>query len=397
MKKSQLARLILLCTLVLPAFAATNVQAQATSRTFPETGKTVRGTFLAYWNQHGSLAQQGYPISEEMQEVSETDGKVYTMQYFERAVFEAHPELRAPNNVLLSLLGNFIYKQKYPQGGPRQAPNTSSGSVVFKETGKRLGGRFLQYWQQNGGLPQQGLPISDEFEEKSELNGQTYRVQYFERAVFELHPENKAPYDVLLSQLGTFRFRARYETAAGANCTPPIAPGVWTGQLTWGFTMSSPSIAGNGGVGGPVRLNVACDGTFSGTVTITDYTARIGGGGVSILTCSQSQTTIADVAGRVERVGNGKRLNILGGVFRQGVYTCTNPLAPSRPTNLTGNTVPPTTVDIEQESRTKISGTRWVPDPTYVSMIEQFRSVYRDVQIVYTGKWELQLQEVNTP
>ena len=49
-----------------------------------------------------------------------------------------------------------------------------------------------------------------EFMEKSELNGQTYLVQYFERAVFEYHPENQPPYDVLLSQLGTFQYREKY-------------------------------------------------------------------------------------------------------------------------------------------------------------------------------------------
>jgi hypothetical protein len=35
-------------------------------------------------------------------------------------------------------------------------------------------------------------------------------VQYFERAVFEYHPENQPPYNVLLSQLGTFRYREKY-------------------------------------------------------------------------------------------------------------------------------------------------------------------------------------------
>ena len=52
-------------------------QAQSTSRTFTETGKTVKGRFLAYWDAHGGLAQQGFPISEEMQETSETNGKTY--------------------------------------------------------------------------------------------------------------------------------------------------------------------------------------------------------------------------------------------------------------------------------------------------------------------------------
>ena len=83
-------------------------------------------------------------------------------------------------------------------------------SRLFKETGKTVAGRFLQYWTEHGGLPQQGFPISDEFMEKSDIDGKTYRVQYFERSVFEFHPENQPPYDVLLSQLGTFRYKEKY-------------------------------------------------------------------------------------------------------------------------------------------------------------------------------------------
>jgi len=82
------------------------IYAQGDSRTFPETGKTVRGPFLAYWTQHGGLAQQGFPISDELQQVSPTDGKTYTVQYFERARMESHPEYAgSPEEVLLGLLG----------------------------------------------------------------------------------------------------------------------------------------------------------------------------------------------------------------------------------------------------------------------------------------------------
>lgn len=198
------------------------------SSTFAETGKTVRGGFFSYWQKNGGLAQQGFPISEEMQEKSDTDGKIYTVQYFERAVFEYHPENKAPYDVLLSLLGNSYYKQKYPNGAAAQQPNNTTGSVTFKETGKRLGGRFLDYWQRNGGLAQQGFPISDEFMERNDLDGKTYRVQYFERAVFEMHPENKAPYDVLLSQLGTFKSKAK------AASSPKPAPGIYTSGISSG-------------------------------------------------------------------------------------------------------------------------------------------------------------------
>ncbi|HMA33545.1 MAG TPA: hypothetical protein VKY74_03610, partial [Chloroflexia bacterium] len=187
--------------LPMPTMTATPVPI---SYAFPETGQTVKGRFLDYWDTHGCLAQQGYPLTTQIRDKSASDGQFYMVQYFERAVFEAHPENPPPYDVLLSLLGTFRYQQKYPQSASNQEPNTSPGSVFFPQTGKRLGGRFLAYWQSHGGLAQQGYPISDEFTEVSDLNGQPYKVQYFQRAVFEWHPENQPPYDVLLSQLGTY-------------------------------------------------------------------------------------------------------------------------------------------------------------------------------------------------
>ncbi len=210
------------------ATPAATPQAGSTTRLFPETGKTVRGIFLDYWNAHGGLAQQGFPISEEMQEQSDTDGKTYTVQYFERTVFEYHPEKQKPYDVLLSLAGSFLYNQQYPGEAPNQSTNKEANSVLFPETGKHVGGIFLDYWQSHGGLAQQGYPISDEFTEVSALNNQPYTVQYFERAVFEKHPENLPPYNVLLSQLGTFRYKAKYITAtptATATVAPTSTPG----------------------------------------------------------------------------------------------------------------------------------------------------------------------------
>src|SRR5947209_6237054 len=78
---------------------------QSRCRVFAETGKAVCGRFLEYWSAHGGLAQQGFPISQTRSEASDTDGKVYAVQYFERAVFELHPDNLPPNDVLLSLLG----------------------------------------------------------------------------------------------------------------------------------------------------------------------------------------------------------------------------------------------------------------------------------------------------
>ncbi|MDQ6695312.1 MAG: hypothetical protein M3014_12990 [Chloroflexota bacterium] len=91
-----------------------------------------------------------------------------------------------------------------------QGTSAQAGCQSFPQTGHKICGKFLDYWTGHGGLAQQGYPLSEEFTETSLLNGKPYTVQYFERAVFELHPENKAPYDVLLSQLGTFLGQAKY-------------------------------------------------------------------------------------------------------------------------------------------------------------------------------------------
>ncbi len=59
---------------------------------FPETGNSLNGKFLQFWQKRGGLAIFGMPISEPFDEVSPVDGQVRTTQYFERARFEFHPE-----------------------------------------------------------------------------------------------------------------------------------------------------------------------------------------------------------------------------------------------------------------------------------------------------------------
>ncbi|MEO8285756.1 MAG: hypothetical protein ABI670_04925 [Chloroflexota bacterium] len=216
--------------------------AQTGCQTFPETGKTVCGTFLQYWKSHGGLAQQGYPISGEFQEKSDVDGKSYTVQYFERAVFELHPENKPPFDVLLSLLGTMQMAEKYPNGVP--APPTAINPQVglyFPETQQYVSDVFLDYWKAHGGVAQQGYPISGRFSEKSDIDGKLYTVQYFERAVFELHSENGPDSIVLLSQLGTTRYQTKYPTGApGTGAT--LKTGQWGGQH--------------------VRIDVTADGTL---------------------------------------------------------------------------------------------------------------------------------------
>jgi glucose/arabinose dehydrogenase len=73
---------------------------------FSQTGHALCRSFKEYWEQHGGLSLYGYPLSEEFEEKSPTNGQVYTVQYFERNRFEYHPENQGtPYVVLLGLLG----------------------------------------------------------------------------------------------------------------------------------------------------------------------------------------------------------------------------------------------------------------------------------------------------
>jgi hypothetical protein len=74
---------------------------------FTETGHNLRGRFATYWEANGGLAQFGYPLTEEFTERLE-DGRTYTVQYFERARFEYHPENAAPHQVLLGQFGRRV-------------------------------------------------------------------------------------------------------------------------------------------------------------------------------------------------------------------------------------------------------------------------------------------------
>ncbi len=111
---SLIVNLVLIAGVILPLHP---LAAQDEVRYFPETGHTLRGRFLQYWNANGSLAQQGYPLTEEFNEKSTLDGNTYTVQYFERAVFEYHPENAGTvYEVLITQLGKYELDRRYPNG-----------------------------------------------------------------------------------------------------------------------------------------------------------------------------------------------------------------------------------------------------------------------------------------
>ncbi len=165
---------------------------------FPQTGHTLRGVILDYWNRYGGLAQFGYPLTEEFFEPIGGDNMMYQVQYFERNRFELHPEDKGTQfEVLLGVLSR-DFRQQDPPATPQPAP-----AVYFQETGHNLSGAFKSYWETHDGLFVHGFPITEPYQERNPVDGKTYQVQYFERSRFELHPENAGtPYEMLLGLLG---------------------------------------------------------------------------------------------------------------------------------------------------------------------------------------------------
>ncbi len=65
---------------------------------------------------------------------------------------------------------------------------------------------FSGYWDNNGGLPVFGYPITAAAPEQNRDTGQTYNTQWVERNRMEVHPENAGtPYEILLGLLGKDR------------------------------------------------------------------------------------------------------------------------------------------------------------------------------------------------
>lgn len=193
---------------------------------FPQTHFWLQGLFRQYWQTHGGLFIFGYPITGEFKDSSGLE-----VQYFQRAIFEYHPENKAPYNVLLRRLGamDVASRQGEKPFQPLAPFANSKDHVYYPQTHHSLNYGFKTYWNNNGGLMNFGYPLSEEFDEQNQPppagDGKVHTVQYFERTRFEYHPENKGtPYEVLLGLLGSEYLKAHPAPAAAVAQQDPQMP-----------------------------------------------------------------------------------------------------------------------------------------------------------------------------
>jgi hypothetical protein len=79
-----------------------------------------------------------------------------------------------------------MVKEAYDKMTPTPTPQLSP--VLFPETGKSVAPDFYHFWVEHGGVPVFGYPIRDETN-ATRFDGLVIRVQSFERARLERHPD----------------------------------------------------------------------------------------------------------------------------------------------------------------------------------------------------------------
>ncbi|MFL5806184.1 MAG: hypothetical protein ACJ8CR_31195 [Roseiflexaceae bacterium] len=218
------ARAALFAALLL-AVAPQPSSAQSDQRCFPETSQCISGRIRTFWEQNGGLPTFGFPIGAQHEESIE--GKPFQVQWFERNRLELHPENARPYDVLLGRLGVDRLAQQGRDWFQFPKSAQQAGCRFFAETGHNVCGDILAAWRAQGlefdgkrgkseaeSLALVGLPLSDPQPEDTPSG--RFTVQWFERARFELHPENAPPYNVLLGLLGK-----EVRDAASAPVPPP--------------------------------------------------------------------------------------------------------------------------------------------------------------------------------
>ena len=155
---------------------------------FEETGHTVQGEFLHFFEMFGGVDSLGYPLTEEIV----VDG--WTVQYFTKGRLERHPENEAAYRVTVGWLGALLHRRRPPIPPVNIPPASDPNRRYFPETGHTVSGDFLLYFNAYGGKVRFGWPISEPFLLEGRL------TQDFQSARFFWTPGLEPP--VTLEEIG---------------------------------------------------------------------------------------------------------------------------------------------------------------------------------------------------
>ncbi len=127
-----------------------------------------------------TVAVFGYPLAPVSRELAGDCSSTTLVLLTERQRLEWQPDAMWPGRVVGSPLGTAVFRQTYPGREPK--PRTDLGGTAIADP------EFGVFWYSYGGLEVFGYPISGLIEESDAETGLPIKVQYFERARFELVP-----------------------------------------------------------------------------------------------------------------------------------------------------------------------------------------------------------------
>lgn len=162
--------ILLLATLAVVAVAGLAVARQTVARVayYPETGHSIRDPFLEFFEERGSVAFFGYPLTE-----AYVDAGGATVQVFQRS------QLRlAPRGVELAPIGEALWLSE-PRIAEEDAP---AGSRYVASAGHAIARELLAFYDENGGDDFFGAPIGEARIENGVLTQDFERVRLIHNA-----------------------------------------------------------------------------------------------------------------------------------------------------------------------------------------------------------------------
>jgi hypothetical protein len=226
---------ILLVMLTLTGTLAAQAQT-APSQYFAQTGHTVQGDFLRFFNAHGKLEIFGYPMTEAFV----VSGR--QVQYFQRVRMELYPENPDLRRIQLGKLGVELGYTMPPMPVASIPATNDSNRRYYSQTGHTVSLAFLKYFDSHGGLDIFGYPITEFVSE----GGRT--AQYFERARMAWHAELPSDQRVQLGNLGEIYATTRLDPSLLQFVAPGIlasnAPQVTSLRVTASLNQSITGVAG---------------------------------------------------------------------------------------------------------------------------------------------------------
>jgi hypothetical protein len=184
--------LALVAVLAMPGPAA----AQSGGRYFPETGHTLDGRFLGFFDRYGGAEIFGYPITESFRDPTSNQ----LIQYTENAQFEWQLDDEGNGFASLRPLGEILGGWHLPDSSGQ---GEGRGCRYFEQSGHASCYSFLSFFSSHGGQDLFGLPISD-FEIQNDRI-----VQYFQYFRLDWYPDAPEAEQVRVGPLGREHFRAQ--------------------------------------------------------------------------------------------------------------------------------------------------------------------------------------------